>query len=138
MKKIFLFILPILFTVLGCATYQTLSKNDSHVASHDVQVMIDEEARGILRPVFFNHKSLNDEIFLSVSGTLKRPLSRRFLKAVVMARFLDQEGHIISEEKSNVLFRGSRASRRHRKKSFYIKTQDNPEITQCQLSIKWV
>lgn len=138
MKKRIMFIFPVLFMILGCATYQTLSKDNPHVASHEVQVKIDEDALGILRPVFMNHKSLDDEIFLSVSGTLKRPLFRRFSKAVVMAQFMDEEGYVLAEEKSSVLFRGGRASRRHRKKSFYIKSQDNPEITQCQLSIKWI
>ena len=77
-----------------------------------------------------------DEQSLYIYGSLTRPWGRSAYWTKVTATFLDEQGKVVAQKKSSVIYNGG-GRRIHDVGSFYVRTKYDPKITRCRIEIQW-
>lgn len=127
-----------IFIFAGCSTMGEKLTNE-HAQTHNVEVNVNEKNKNILKYANVNHRLYEDQVYLNLSGTVKRPWGSFASRVMVDAKFINKEGQIIAEEKEKFLSRrtGGRTNRRQ-EASFLIQMIDNPDIVACTVEFEWV
>ncbi len=137
MYKAWLIVL-ILFSFIGCSTIGTKLK-DEHSQIHNIGINFYDKNKNIIKYASVTHRLFENQVYLTLSGSVKRPLGSFASRIIIVAKFMDKEGQTVIEEKEKVLFHrvGGRRNRQQ-EGSFFIKVPDNSEVNACTLEIEWI
>ncbi len=150
MKYIFVLYALAIFGIGGCATVPSVpeaprvieetvrSRIDSFRRNIKIEISKHDQAR--IKNVYLEHqhkkKKTGEKDYLYVNGSIKNTSIPIISGIAVVAEFLDSTGNIIATEHDDII---PRIVGRHgaRKGYFTIKTDYNPDITQCRLKLSW-
>ncbi len=133
MYKIGLIILTI-FSLVGCSTMGT-KLTDEHAQAHNVTIQVDEKSKKFLKYVDVSHRLYEDNVYLTLSGSVRKPFGTFASSVTANVKFMDDKGQVIAQEKDKALLHrsGGRTHRRY-EGSFFIQIPDNPDIVKCGLA----